>query len=74
MSCERAKYGLPTSASADAGPPSSAAGTGELVAVDNLPAEIPIAAREFDALETYLADLLDLLLDEAVGGSADAGG
>ena len=41
--------------------------------VDNLPSDIPMTARELEALETYLADLLDQLFDEAAAGADNAG-
>jgi hypothetical protein len=36
----------------------------EIVAIDNLPADIPITAREIEVVGAYLAGLIDELLGE----------
>lgn len=41
--------------------------------VDNLPTDIASTARELEALEIYLADLLDELFDEVALGASNAG-
>ena len=40
--------------------------------VDNLPADISITARELEVLETYLADLTDQLIGDALAGDGSA--
>ena len=56
---------------AKAGVAPIASAKAEATVVDNLPADIPITARELEVLETYLADLIDQLLYDA---SADQSG
>lgn len=56
---------------------SSASSRGDrqaIVVVDDLPGDIPIAVRELEAIETYVADLVDQIFGEAAAGPDNSGG
>lgn len=53
---------------ATAGVAPIASAKAEFTVVDNLPADIPITARELEVLETYLSDLIDQLLGDTLAG------
>lgn len=43
------------------------------IVLDDLPPEIPIAIREIEAIETYVADLLEQIFDDVAAGVGNPG-